>query len=282
MLHRYPLPDRKVFARALLLHPSPSYRGLAREFLEPSDYWLVLSDPATPVPTLLQLWRHLRPAVGNGYLKIFFASVRDACLRGGGAEDIVATVELMKEFYGVDALHEDAYFELLQAMDEPVRRQAREHGLLVDFDAEYARLFRAFLAGGKRQEQRADGFGLVPLPVQRRLARRGHFLPHFICHPVDRIALECLPYLQARESVLEFVRVPQINSRLIGELARERRLFRHDEARLALVANPKTPANVVLQNIHHLPSHALRELMRSRDANAVARNYAARLLGRHG
>jgi hypothetical protein len=121
----------------------------------------------------------------------------------------------------------------------------------------------------------------VPLPVQRRLARRGHFLSRFICHPIDGIALECLSYLVARENVIEFVKSPNINARLLAELAKEKRLFQRDDARLALVSNPRTPANVVLQHIPLLRGYQLRELQRSRDANSVARAYAQRQLTRH-
>ena len=205
-------------------------------------------------------------------------SVYDNLLRAGSPQRALVVVDLMKEFYSVDPFHEDQYFDMLLALDEPVRKESRRHGLLVDFDADYLRCFREFLASGRSRETAMEGWTMVPLPVQRRLARRGHFLSYFTCHPIDRIALECLRYLVVRENVVEFVRAPGINARLLSELAKEKRLFRRDNARMALVSHPKTPPNVVIQHIHHLQAHQLRELARSRECNRVALSYARRLL----
>ena len=62
----------------------------------------------------------------------------------------------------------------------PERREERitEGGLEVQLSREnlkkYIRLFKAFLASGRGPEQPIAGWSMVPLPVQRRLARRGH------------------------------------------------------------------------------------------------------------
>jgi hypothetical protein len=279
---RFGEPDRRILGRALLVHPRAAYREVARAFLAPRDFWPLVVHPSTPAAVLREAWDHLRPRVDASYLKIFFVTARDRLVERGDAGRVLETVAFLKEFYTVNAFHEDPYFDLLLGLDAPVRAEARRHGLLVDFDAEYVRRYRAFLQGSRLPEQAPEGWGQVPLPVQRRLARRGHFLAHFTCHPIDAIALECLRYITARENVTEFVRQPRINAALLRELARHKPLFRRDDARFALVANPKTPGNIVLQHIHHLSRLELADLARSRECNQVARSHAQKLLGRAG
>jgi len=55
-------------------------------------------------------------------------------------------------------------------------------------------------------------------------------------------AFECLRNHLLRENVIEFVRISSINARLLHELGKEQNLFREDQARFTLVANPKTQA----------------------------------------
>jgi hypothetical protein len=147
-------------------------------------------------------------------------------------------------------------------------------------DREYVELFKAFRSATPNPTQQVTGWSKIPLPVQRRLARRGYFLKFFVCHPKDPIALECLRHLLLRENVIEFVRIPSINARLLHELGKEQNLFREDQARFALVANPKTQANIVLSHIRFLGSHYLRKLAQAREYNQVARDIAIKLLSR--
>lgn len=271
--------ERRVVGRCLLLHPWEPLRRVALPLLPPEDFWHAIASPATPVPWLLALWRHLRPKVTNAYLKVFLVCARDTLHAPGDPERAVAAVELLKELYQVDAFHEDLFFKMLGDLDEKVRAEARRHKLLVDLDAEYLERFQAFMAHGSRRDQPIEGMNAVPLPIQRRVARRGYFLKHFVCHPVDPIALETLPHLAGLDSVAEYVAPYAINGRLIQELAKEKHLFQREDSRLALVANPKTPSHVVLSHIRFLRKDSLRKLADSRECNPVARNVAAKILG---
>lgn len=279
-LEGLPDEDRRVFGRALLVHPFEPYRRIALDLLRPADFWGAIAHPGTPVPWLVEIWRALRPKVDANFLKVFFACVSDTLVRPGGPDRILAVVEMVKEFYTVEAFHEDVFFRMLLDVDEKVRAEGRRHRLLVDFDSDYIARLTGFLATPPRMDQPVSGWGVVPLPVQRKLARRGQFLRHFVCHPVDRIALECFPHLVRMENVGEFVGLAAINSKLLGDLAKEKRLFTREEARLALVANPKTPAFVVLKHIGFLRKDNLRKLAESRDVNPVSRQCALKLLGR--
>ena len=77
--------------------------------------------------------------------------------------------------------------------------------------------------------------------------------------------METLPFLAARESVTEYIKTPGINSRVLAELAKDKRLFRRDDARLALVSHPKTAARhtLALSILRAIPSPSLCSTARS-------------------
>lgn len=270
--------DRRVFGRAFLFHPRETVRKLALEILQPADYWEVITQPGTPIPWLLEIWRCLKDRVVPTFQKVFFACVRDRMVRPGGAERVVPLVDLVKEFYQVDVFHEDTFFRMLVELDERVRVEGQRHGLLVDLDVGYVRIVREFLSKGSRRDQPIEGWAAVPLPIQRRVARLGYFMKHFVCHPKDPIALECLAHLRLLGDVTEYVQIPAINSRLLGDLAKERHLFRREEARYALVSNPKTPVHVIRHHIRLLRGDSLRKLAQNRHGNQFARTLAQNML----
>ena len=272
--------DNRIFGRCFLLHPRREYRLLALELLEPVDFWEVIADPRTPVDWQLELWRFLKGRVPTDYLKVFLVCVRDSMLRPGTAERLLASVELLKEFFSVDSFHEDTYFKILMGLDAAVKEEARRHHLLLDLDQEYSSQFKAFASEQACMEQPVGNWSFVPLPVQRRLASRGFFLKFFATHPVDVIAMECLRHLLVMDSVMEYISNPSINGRLITELAKERRLFLREEAKYALVANPKTPTYVVLLHISYIRKDHLKKLSESREVNQFSRQFAAKLLER--
>jgi serine/threonine protein kinase len=270
--------DARIFGRALLLHHEEAYRQLAFEVLQPVDFWEVVTHPGTPIRWLLEIWRHLRGRVGDSYLKVFFVCVRESVLRSGGPERIVSVVDLVKEFYLVDAFHEDTFFRMLAEMDQRVREHGLRHGLLINFDTDYVDTVRRFLASGSRGDRGIEDWSLTPLPIQRRVARLGHFLKHFVCHPLDPIAYECLPHLRILGDVTDYVTLYAINSRVLADLAKETHLFRREEARFALVANPKTPAHIVRHHVRLLRKDSLRRLSENRQGNSFARNLALHML----
>ena len=207
-------------------------------------------------------------------------TTRDSLLKKCDAGRFQSVIDLVKKFYQVDGFHEDVFFRLLLSMDAPLREEGRRHGIDVDLDAVYVQLYKDFLSGGPLQNQPLTEISSIPLPVQRRLAYRGYFLNHFCCHPMDKIAMECLPHLIKRVSFPEIVGLPAINSKLLRRLAEDHHLFTRDDMRYALVANPKTPGNFVMNHTHFLKSHHLNRLADSKDCNQMSRVMASRLISR--
>jgi uncharacterized protein YeeX (DUF496 family) len=248
------------------------------ELLEPKDFWNIISHPWTPIERLLEIWKHLENIVTPNFKKIFFVSVRDNLLAAENSEKVLSVVEMLKEFYDENVFLENIYFNMLYDLDIHIKEAVCNYGFLIDLDKEYVILFKKFSTSKPLPSQAVTGWGEVPLPVQRRLAKRGYFLNFFVCHPIDPIALECLSHLLIREDVIEFVRIASINAKLLSELSKEQKLFRDDIARYVLVANPKTQANVVLNHINHLKSYQLRKLAHSKESNRVAQSLAKNLL----
>jgi hypothetical protein len=272
--------DRRVYGRCLLIHPVEGYREVALSATEPADWWYLIASPVTPLPWLLDLLRSSRRRVTNDFLKVFFVCVRDRLSVKLKATDVVVAADLLKELFEIDVLHEDVFFRMLSELDRTVRESCRQQGLLIDFDAEYLERAKAFFSRGVRKEIEMEEWSQVPLPIQRHLARAGHFTRHFACHPIDAIAMECLPHLMKMETGRPIAEMNAVNSRLLAELGKVRRLFLNDDARAALVRNPKTPAYIVLKYIGFVRRDALKKIAESREGNSFAREYAKKMLRR--
>lgn len=274
----FPASDRRVFARALLFHPSLIVRRLAMSWLGPADFWGVITYSSTPVSWLLEVWTFLKPQVSPDYLKVFFLCVRDTLLRQGPVERTHSVMELVKEFFKCDFFHEDTFFNLLVELDQHIRSEAARHQLLVDIDTEYLTLLKRFVSGNVYADQPPLEMASIPLPVQRKLARNGYFLKFFVCHPIDRIALECFPHLVKLENIAPYLSMFAINTQLLLTLGKEKHLFQREDCRYALVANPKTPAHIVFNHLRMLRKDNLRKLAECRECNQVSRNHAAKML----
>lgn len=273
-----PASDRRVFARALLFHPSLVLRRLALSWLGPADFWGVITCLSTPVSWLLEIWTFLKPQVSPDYLKVFFLCVRDTLLRQGPVERTHSVMELVKEFFKCDFFHEDTFFNLLVELDQHIRSEAARHQLLVDIDSEYLTLLKRFVSANAYADQPPLEMASIPLPVQRKLARNGYFLKFFVCHPIDRIALECFPHLVKLENIAPYLSMFAINTQLLLTLGKEKHLFQREDCRYALVANPKTPAHIVFNHLRMLRKDNLRKLAECRECNQVSRNHAAKML----
>lgn len=274
----------KVLARCLLLHPSARHRLKALDLLDLPDLWQVSTHPATPISWRLTILRHIKKEAPAGYLKIFFVCVSEDLLREtqptgrASSEWIVPAVDIVKEFFELNCLHETTLFEALAHLEQQIRNAAKRVGLLVDLDPDYRDRVAQFFKERKVGDQPVGDWHLVPLPIQRRIARLGHYLKYFICHPIDPIALETLPHVERAENIAEYIATVSINSRVLVDLSKNRALFQIERARFALVANPKTPPSVIASHLAYLRADLLRKLASSKDCNPYASQRAKEML----
>ena len=111
----------------------------------------------------------------------------------------------------------------------------------------------------------------VPLPIQRKLAREGHFLTYFVSHANDRVARETLPHLFRLDDVTPYLRIATIHRIVLTELAKRKRFFRKDQPKIALLQNPKTPAIIARVFLPLVSSDQLRLLSINKHINPDVR-----------
>lgn len=263
-------PDR-VLRRCLLLHPRQDIREAAAAAIAPSDCWNVAVHPRVPVHVLELLFSRLSPRVPQEFLKVFFLCARERLASASSASELTESFRLLERFLTVPSFHEDLVFEPLLQLDALLRARATEARVPVPRLEQYADALSTFAAEGSRESQPMESFTSIPLPIQRLLARQGHFLIMFACHNNERVARETLPHIVRQEDIVKYLRLPTIHRAVLTELSRHRRFFRQDAARLALLSNPKCPAPVARVYLPFVPHEQLRFLAHNRHIGAEVR-----------
>jgi len=93
------------------------------------------------------------------------------------------------------------------------------------------------------------------------------------------VAKETLPHLLRLEDITPFLRITTIHRVVLTELAKRKRFFRKDAAKLALLQNPKTPALVARAFVPVVAADLLRLLVENRHINPDVRRLVAAALG---
>ncbi len=243
---------------------------------------VLIANRWTPLELLFEVWQFLRGRTSEDFFKIFLFCVYDRLLGCGQQQQFELALKFSRAILEVKTFHERIYFQLITKIEKGLRAQARLLGHDLDYDSEYQQKMREFTSRPIAPDQPIQSWGHVPLPVQRMLARRGLFLRFFCCHPIDPIALECLKHLARREEIIDFLKLFAINTRLLGHLAEERRLFESDAAKFHLLANPRCPLHIVARYLGFLTNESLIKLFEGREFNTFSRQQAERLLTQRG
>jgi serine/threonine protein kinase len=263
--------------------------AVAREALRrtrPSELWAVVSHSRTPLSLHKKIFETVRFQVAAEYRKIFFICIRDsmlACAAAATSEnrrELDDAVALLTMFFSDSCFHEDVVFEPLLQLDSAVRRAYQSLGLQPPDGESYDQVLAKFREKGPAEEMPLENMLEVPLPIQRKLARTGHFLTYFVAHTNERIAMETVPHLLKREDITPFFKIVKIHRSVLVELVKEERLFRREEPRLALLNNPKTPAYLARRYIPSISKAYLKQLARSRHISAEVRQLATGYLKR--
>jgi len=259
--------DDRIRLRCLLLHPIADVRAVALTRLPLADLWTTIAHPRTPLTVQAQVFSQLKREASVDHLKVFFFCVREAISTSSPAE-LREAVFLVRGFFEISAFHEDILFEPLLELDRHLRSKADDAGIL---DESYARAVSLFMGQESQEEVPLEHLRDVPLPLQRKLAREGHFLATFVCHANERVARETLPHLLRLDDVTRYLRMVTINRIVLVELAKRRRFFKKDSAKVALLGNPKTPVGMARAYVGLVPSEQLRLLSTNRGMNPDVR-----------
>ncbi len=274
--------EQRMLWRCLVLSPVVTVRAEALTRTAPSELWTIIAFPRTPLAVQRQIFERVRELAAPEYLQVFFLCVRDALSAAAARatadvhDDLLQAFALLTAFFSLGSFSEDFVFEPLIELEGELRRAADAVGL--DAPAGYTAALDAFRDKGAQAAAPVDSLRDVPLPIQRRLARAGHFLSYFVCHPNERVALETVPHFLKREEIVGVLKLPKIHRAVLLQLVREERFFRKEEARIALLSNPKTPAFVARKYLAFLARAQLKAMSTNKAIGAEVRQLAGQYL----
>ena len=266
--------------RCLLLHANPQARDLAVQRASLADFWPLVTWPRTPLAVVHAIFARACVEAPPEYLKVFFLCVRPTLEGTVDIDELQEAFRLMHRFFGIPCFHEDVVFEPLLRVEQALRGRAAQLRQEPWNWQGYVESLADFTQAGAVESTGMATLQHVPLPIQRRLAREGHFLEYFVCHPNDRVAQETLRHLFRLEDVTSYLRLTAVNRTVLVELARNRRFFRQEGARLALLQNPKTPAPMARIYLPFIGHEQLRFLAANRHISFEVRKLAEEFLGR--
>tara|TARA_B100000683_G_scaffold272310_1_gene315206 strand:- start:2845 stop:5664 length:2820 start_codon:yes stop_codon:yes gene_type:complete len=265
---------RRTLLRCLTLHPESEVSQWAIDHLERSEIWHAIAYPHTPLELKKKLFVRVKDEAPPEYLKVFFFCVRANIQSVQDLSSLVAAFELLQLFFQVPCFHEDMVFEPLLSLDNRLHQRASQLKYPVPQTGGYQTLLSAFTAKGSRPTREPENMREIPLPIQRKIAREGHFLSFFVSHSNDKVALETLPHLYKKEDITRYLRIPTINRLVLAELAKRRRFFRKETPRLALLQNPKTQARVARTYLPFISDHQVRLLSENKHISSDVRQLA--------
>lgn len=276
-------PDvQRVLLKSLLVHHAPDIRRHALGQLSPPDLWTVIAYPRAPISVLNRVFLHVQADVPKEYLKVFFLCTQSNLRSASSPREVQAAYGLLVDFFRVGCFHEDVIFEPLVELERHVKVRAFELGLEEALSQLEAAHVGAFIQEGASPDVLPESMGGVPLPIQRKIARDGYFLPYFVSHPKEKVARETIPHLLRLEEVTNYLKIRSIHRAVITELAKHRRFFFREESRLLLLHNPKTSGRAASRYIPVLNQAQLTHLARDKNANPEVRNLAKRASAKRG
>jgi hypothetical protein len=262
------------------LHREESVSTWAISLLERSELWHVISYTHAPLTIKKKLFDAIQVDAPPEYLKVFFFCVRPNVFSAQRAEELFSAFELLEHFFKVPCFHEDMIFEPLLTLDQHLRALAMRLKLQIQESSPYQDLLTAFMARGSQTTRDPESMREIPLPIQRKIAREGHFTVFFVSHSNDKVALETLPHLYKKEDITRYLRIPTINRLVLTDLAKRRRFFRKEMPRLALLQNPKTHAQVARVYLPLLSEQQVRLLAENKHISGEVRKMARQFVKR--
>jgi hypothetical protein len=273
--------EAETVLRAMLVHPVAEYRRFATDRLPPSCYWSVACFPEAPVASLADMLERLaRPDVTDDHRKVFFDCTARTLLAGRTEADVRAARRMLATYFAFGFFVEDEYFRKILDLNEAVERgEARFH---ID-NALFRRSLEAFRrdkeGGGLRTTQLPRSFTQVPLAIQRKLAREGHYVGLFVSHPHPKIALETLRHIGTTAAAEAVLLSRTANGRVVAELAKREDLMSSYRARLALLSHPKAPLEAAQRYAPLMRVEDLRRIAAGHDASPEVGAYLRNRLG---
>ncbi|MDH3197184.1 MAG: hypothetical protein OEO21_02995 [Candidatus Krumholzibacteria bacterium] len=255
---------RERVTRCLMLHPDHEVRRYAASNADLSSLWKVATPTSVPCATILSLLEHLvgSSTYTGAQVKIFFDTVYRRLLSVSTRSDVLYARGIARILAKLDFFLEDAYFAKLIRLLDYLEHKERIYRIDDGLVAGYAARLRGEKERVGSLPTEEPTFEGVPLVILRKLARDGHFWYLLSMHPIVKIARETVAHLASPDRALRVAENHRVNPEVLRAIGKQRGLFPRAAARLALLANPKTPPSVSMDYLPDLSRSDVEQLLR--------------------
>lgn len=283
--------DLIIASKCLLVyHTNRGFRKSLIKHIGMNELWELISYYKTPLSVVQEICEHLYLLKINSTekegesenpddsMKVFFDLVQKRLISLISTADIdtpLFQIRLMVIiFYKFDFFVEQGYFERLEELRLSLISKAKKFPNVLTDDLEDATkiIKKERENKGVRPVRVPRGVSKLPLPIQRRLAKDGLYIPHFINHSHHLIALETFRFINLNN--IEAVLTSRgINSVLLSSLLEKEELFRKRHVVNLALNHPKCISRFALKYKHVLNNTELTKIANNPNANPEIRNY---------
>jgi len=259
------IPDiyRERFTRCLMLHPDNEVRRYAVTNADANSIWKVVSSDVVPCATILSVLEHIAGGPQTvAQRKVFFDAIYRRLLSVTSRSDVLYARGIARLLTRMDFFVEDDYFARLSHVLDYLSAKEQMFGIRDGLMDRYMKRLRQEKERTGSRPSDDPSFAGVPLVILRKLARDGHFWFLLSMHPIVKISRETVPYINDADRAFRMAGNHRVNQEVIRVVGRRRHLFTRLSARMALLANPKTPPMVSLDYVTDLSRRDIEGLLR--------------------
>jgi len=259
------IPDiyRERFTRCLMLHPDNEVRRYAVTNADANSIWKVVSSDVVPCATILSVLEHIAGGPQTvAQRKVFFDAIYRRLLSVTSRSDVLYARNIARILTRMDFFVEDEYFARLNHVLNYLAAKEEMFGIRDGLMERYIKRLRIEKDHTGARSSDDPSFAGIPLVILRKLARDGHFWFLLSMHPIVKIARETIPYINDADRAFRMAGNHRVNQEVVRVVGRHRNLFTRLSARMALLANPKTPPMVSLDYVTDLSRRDIEGLLR--------------------
>lgn len=258
------LDQRQPYYRCLMLHPDHEVRRYAVSNVDIEGFWKLATPHTVPCAAILSMLERVVRSkfYEENFQKIFFNTVHKRLFNLTSRSEVHYTRGIARIFAQLPFFMEDEYFEKLTRLIDYVTRKEKVLGVEQGMLDEYLNELRREKDRIGTLRAQAPNLTSVPPVVLRKLARDGHYWHELSMHPMYKIARETIPHINSPDRALQVAKNHVVNQDVLREVGKKRSLFNSMAAKIALLANPRTPPTVSMAYVMDLSKADITQLLR--------------------
>ncbi len=268
--------DIDIVLKCLLIdHAGPGVRQYVFNHIQFKELWDIIAYSKTPIETIKEIAGHLFLLRDEDRMKVFFDLTLLRLVNNlfdPMVSDLLPPIKAIIEiFYQFDFFIETGYFRRLNDLSLRFKEKVggNEIGIL---EESMKQLEKEFKKTGGNPATQPKILNELPMAVQRKLARDGHY-PEFFCTSTNQpIADEVIRYINYN-NIGKFVSITVINGTLFNKLLRRDELFRLSGVIIAALCNPKCNVEFATRHMSKLNRADMQRLAYNPNLNPAIRNY---------